>query len=76
VVESGVDQRHRYVLFAAVGVGQDHRRIDGVVPLAKDRGGHLERLAHHGLGRERAVLDAGGDLKDRNTSERAGGSRG
>ncbi len=47
VVEPRVDQRHRHVSFAAVGVGQDHRRVDRVVPLTEDRCGHVERLAHN-----------------------------
>src|SRR5664280_508888 len=41
---------------------------------AKDRGGDLERLAHHRLHRERAVFDAGRDLKDRNAADQGCGA--
>ena len=72
VVETGVGAGHRDVGDGSVGVGHDDAGVDRVVPLAEDRGAHLERLGHDALGGQRAPVDGRTDVLDGDATDRSG----
>jgi hypothetical protein len=76
VVEPGAQQGHRDQGLGAGGVGEDHGRVDRVVPLPEHRRGDVELLLDDGLGRERAAVDVGCHVQHGDASQRALGSMG
>jgi len=78
-VQTWVGAGHRQHVLGAIGVGEHHRGVDGVVALAEDGGGDLELLVDHRLGGAGAVVDAGPDVEHGDAADRllgGGGGRG